>query len=265
MPRYSMTIPDLSQLIDNKAILSLLSAIIGGFIGNLIAVLRARVKTLEYSVTHDRVAVSADDAIFGSIRVTWQNVNVTSLYSSRVTLENPTGSNFTNLKIKVFTTDTLLLGERTEISGTSYSLRWTDDLQEQLRVAAGETPTQEQFRIYNHLREYTIPVLNRAQRVLMTYLTVPTGSQSPIISLDLLHEGVRVQHRAVVPHVHGVPVRVAVASGLVTCIAVLVLSSLFLAEPWAAATVCLATGLFAQSIGAFLYRGFRLIKSVVLR
>lgn len=77
-----MTLLDLNQLIDSKVLQAAISAIGGGFIGNLIAGLRSRVKTLEYTVSHDRMAFSADDEIFGSIRVTWQNHDVTNLFST---------------------------------------------------------------------------------------------------------------------------------------------------------------------------------------
>ena len=261
-----MTLPDFSQLIENKALLSALSALAGGFIGNLIAVLRNRIRTLEYVVSHDRVAFSAEDAVFGSIRVTWQNHDVTNLFSSRVVLENQTGKDLSNLEVKVYSGDTLMLGERTELSGTTHILRWTDEFQQRLQIPQGATPTQEQFNTYNHTREYIVPVLNRGQRVVMNYLTtVPNGAQGPAVWLDMLHEGVRVQHRAFVPQVHGVPIRVAVAIGLVACVVVFGLSSYLLSEPWAAAAVCLIVGLFAQSVGAFLYRGFRFIKSLVVR
>ncbi len=261
-----MTLPDLSQLIDSKALLAALSAVGGGLIGNLVAVLRSRVKTLEYTVNHDRMAFSADDAIFGSIRVTWQNHDVTNLFSTRITLENHTGKDFTNLKIKVFTGDTLLLGERTEIPGTTYTLKWTDDYQQQVYVPPGSNPTEQQFSIYNHSREYVIPVLNRGQRAVMTYLTtVPNGNQGPGAWLDMLHEGAKVQYRQVVPKVHGVPIRLAISVGIVACVAVLVIASFTLTEPWAAAAICMVFGLFAQSIGAFLYRGLRFIKALVVR
>lgn len=261
-----MNLPDLSQLIESKTLLSALSAVGGGLVGNLIAVLRSRVKTLEYTVHHDRVGFSADDQVFGSIRITWQNHDVTNLFSSRVTLENQTGKDFTNIKVKVYTGDTLLLGERTEIPGTTYILKWTDDFQQQLRVPPGETPSEQQFTTYNHSREYTVPVLNRGQRVVMTYLTtVPAGGQGPFVWLDMLHEGAKVQHRQVVPEVHGVPIRLALSVGLVVCILSLAVASAVLAEPWAAAVVCMTFGLFAQSIGAFVYRGLRLLKALVVR
>lgn len=228
--------------------------------------LRSRVKTLEYTVNHDRMAFSADDAIFGSIRVTWQNHDVTNLFSTRVTLENQTGKDFTNLKIKVYTGETLLLGERTEIPGTTYILKWTDDYQKLVQVSPGNAPTEQQFDTYNHSREYIVPVLNRGQRVVMTYLTtVPGGVQAPGAWLDMLHEGAKVQYRQVVPQIHGVPVRLAISVGIVVCLAVLVVASYTITEPWAAAAVCMVFGLFAQSVGAFMYHGLRFIKALVVR
>lgn len=260
-----MNLPDINQLLESKTFISLLSLVGGGLVGNLIAVLRSRVKTLEYTANHDRMAFSADDAIFGSIRVTWQNHNVTNLFSSRVVLENQTGKDFTNLKIKVYTGDTLLLGERTEISGTTYILRWSDEFQRELLVPQGGTPSEQQFNAYNHSREYIVPVLNRGQRAIMTYLTtVPNGSEGPAVWLDILHEGVRVQYRQAVPQIHGVPVRLALSIGLITCLVVLALSSFFISEAWAAAVICLVFGLFAQSIGAFVYRALRFFKSLVV-
>lgn len=261
-----MPLPDLSQLIDSKALLAALSAVGGGLFGNLIAVLRSRVKTLEYTVIHDRMAFSADDAIFGSIRVSWQNHDVTNLFSTRITLENQTGKDFTNLKIKVYTGDTLLLGERTEIPGTTYILKWTDDYQQQVQVSPGFDPTEQQFKTYNHLREYFVPVLNRGQRVVMTYLTtVPSAEQAPGAWLDMLHEGAKVQYRQTVPQVHGVPVRLAISVGIVACLAVLIVASFTITEPWAAATICMVFGLFAQSVGAILYHGLRFVKALVVR
>jgi hypothetical protein len=83
--------------------------------------------------------------------------------------------------------------------------------------------------------------------------------------LDLLHSGVRVQYKPMLPRVHGVPVRVALSIGLITCLVVLVLSSVLLAEAWAAGLICLVAGLFAQSVGAFVYRVLSFAKALVVR
>lgn len=100
----------------------------------------------------------------------------------------------------------------------------------------------------------------------MTYLTtVPGGTQAPGAWLDMLHEGAKVQYRQVVSQVHGVPVRLAVSVGIVACVAVLAVTRVIVSEPWAAATVCMVFCLFAQSVGAFIYRGLRFIKAIVVR
>lgn len=159
-----------------------------------------------------------------------------------------------------------MLGERTEIPGTTYILKWTDDYQKLVQVSPGNEPTEQQIDTYNHSREYIVPVLNRGQRVVMTYLTtVPGGVQAPGAWLDMLHEGAKVQYRQVVPQIHGVPVRLAISVGIVVCLAVLVVASYTITEPWAAAAVCMVFGLFAQSVGAFMYHGLRFIKALVVR
>ena len=71
-------------------------------------------------MVHERVGISAQDAVFGDVVVNWHNTPVVNLYLTTVTLENTTVTNFTNLEFKVFTgTETLLLNERGEIENTT--------------------------------------------------------------------------------------------------------------------------------------------------
>ena len=211
------------------------------------------------------MAFSANDAIFGSIQVTWQNHNVTNLFSSRVELINQTGIDLTNVKVKVYTGDTLLLGQRTEIVGTTHVLKFTDEFSRQLEVLPGQGPTADQFNVYNHTREYVVPVFNRGQRTVMTYLSTTPSAEGPSVWLDVLHQGVRAQFRPLVPQVHGVATRTASAVGLAISVGMLAFASLTVSEPWAAGLLCLLVGLFAQSVGAFAYRGFLFLKALVLR
>ena len=74
--------------IRHAQVLSALSAIAGALFWNFVEVFRGRIKTLEYTVTHQRVGVSADDPIFGTVLVTWQGNPVHNLYVSTVRIEN---------------------------------------------------------------------------------------------------------------------------------------------------------------------------------
>lgn len=261
-----MTLPDIQQLFDNKFLISGISILGGALIGNFIAVYRSRIKVLEYTVTHDRIGLSADDAIFGNVRVTWQGHEVTNLYSSVVTVLNGTTVDYTNLKLKVYTGSTLLLTERTEISGTTHILKWAPEYAALLQIPAGRVPTDQQLNTHRHSREYLVPVLNRGQRAVMHFLTtVPSQNEKPGIWVDLLHPGAQIEFRLLTQQIHGVPVRLALPLGLLASLAVLLGVSFLLTEVWAAALISLVIGLIAQSIGAWIYRAIRFIKHLVLR
>lgn len=255
-----MTIPDLQSLLENKAVISVLSIVGGTLMGTVATVLRSRLKVIEYTVAHDRIGLSADDAIFGSIRVTWQGVDLTNLYSSVVTVENSTSTDFTKLRLKVYTGNTSLLNERTEIPGTTYVLKYTPEFAAETAVLPGATPTEAQFDLYHHNREYIVPVFNRGQRLILHYLTtVPNSSDGPSVWVDLLHQGAQISFRPLLHQVHGVPIKLALPLGLLACLVVLVLSSLYVEQPWVAASIAMTFGLVAQSIGAGIYRGARFL------
>ena len=261
-----MALPDFQQLLDSKLLVSGISILGGALLGNFIAVYRSRIKVLEYTVTHDRIGLSADDAIFGNVRVTWQGYNLTNLYSSVVTVINGTTVDYTNLRLKVYTGSTLLLSERTEISGTTHILHWTPEYAASLQVVAGGAPTEQQLNTYRHSREYHVPVLNRGQRAVMHFLTtVPNQNETPAAWVDLLHPGAQIQFRLLTQQIHGVPVKLALPLGLLASLAVLLAVSYLLTEVWAAAVIAMVVGLIAQSIGAWIYRAIRFVKQLILR
>jgi hypothetical protein len=264
--RYDEVMPDFSGLLDSRALVSVLSAVGGALFWNFVALYRGRVRVLEYTVTHERVGVSAEDAIFGNVAVTWQGQPVINLFVSTVMLENNTSSDYTALKFKVYTGSTFLLTERREIAGSTYLPVHTDEYMASVMVAAESVPTPLQQQIYWHSREYSVPVLNRGQRVVLTYLTtIPNATDSPAVWVDMLHSGVTLRFRPSLPQIHGVPIRMALPIGLVACLAVVVSVSLSAARTWVVAVICMVVGLIAQSIGAALYRIGKFIRQVIFR
>lgn len=261
-----MDLSGLRLLVDNKAVLAALSAAGGALLGNFVAVYRARIKTIEYTVNHERIGLSAEDALFGTIQVTWQGAAVTNLYLSTVTVQNETTTDYTDFDFKIWTGTTLLLTERTEFPGTTYHPRYSEAFAQAIYVQPGQVPTDAQFATFRHNREYRVPVLNRGQRVVFTYLTsVPVGTDGPGVWVDMLYAGAQVAFRPTAVAIHGVAVRLALPLGLLACLVLVGLCSALVSHVWVAAVVCMVAGLIAQSIGAWLYRGFRLVKQVVLR
>ncbi len=261
-----MDLSRLRELIDNRYLLSSGSAIIGAIMTRLVAVLRGRVKVIEYTVSHDRVALSAEDALFGNVQVTWHGTPVVNLYMSTVEIRNDTTRDFADLTFRVYTGDTLLLTEKADIPGSVYLPSYTPAFARSIEVAPGQQPTDQQFNTFRHNREYAVRVLNRGQRVVLRYLTsMPVATSSPSVWVDIAHPGVTIVFRPSLPAIHGVAVKLALPIGLLVCMATIVLVGSMVHNIWMAACLAMFVGLIAQSIGALAYRGARSLWRLMAR
>ena len=257
--------PTFLELLESKITLSAVSAVLGALFWNYVAWSRGRVRVLDYTVTHDRVGVSAADTVLGDIAVTWGGTPVANLFLTTVTLENNTSSNLTDLMFKTWTgNDTFLLNERREVMGSTFHPNYTPEYAASLATPTGEAPTSEQNQIYWHNREYHLPVFNRNQRAIFRYLTTaPQNTDGPGVWADMQHRGVRVEFRPVGPRVHGVPLNYAMGAGLAAAVLTLAVAVGSGVPTWVAAAACLLVGLVAQSVGAGLYRVGRFLYRVV--
>ncbi len=258
---------NLKTLVESRPLVSLLSLIAGALITNFLYVYRSRVKTLSYTVVHDRVGLSANDAIFGNVAVTWRDNPVQNLYLSTLRIDNGTLSDFTALRLKAYTgNETLLLTDRASVVGTTQVPLHTQEWRQEVLVVPGQEPSEAQWHSYYHSREWLVPVLNRGQRVEFTFLTTAPGSQNgPSVWADLVHPGVKLEYRRLEPEILGAPTKLALPIGLIVCLALLVLVSVFVAHVWTAALIMLVAGLIVQSLGAAAYRSYRFLHRILLR
>ena len=60
-------------LLDSRLVVALFSTGLGAFLMFLIQKIVNKRGLFTYVVQHNKVGVSADDAVFGSVRVTWNN------------------------------------------------------------------------------------------------------------------------------------------------------------------------------------------------
>lgn len=240
-------------------------AVAGGLGGILVTVVAQRLLgkrgLFTYSVRHDRVAVSGDDAILGSVRVMWNDSPVTSLYASTVELVNDSLNDYDNVEVRVFSTDTIFLTERTEIVGNTRFLNWTREYAQQLFVPPAQVATPEQIDAYGRGRSYLIPTMNRGQTIRFAYLNTLRGGSGPTIWLDVLHKGVKSRYRVPYPETFGVPQpHAALVGALMGLVALFVLvatvdSAVFVG------TIAFAFGLIAQAPGALAIRAWRWLRN----
>ena len=180
---------------ENKYVLAG-AASIGGVLLTLLTQQIANKRALfTYFVRHSRVGVSDDDAVFGSVRVTWNDTQIANLYLSTVELINQSLRDYENLAVTLYTNDTVLLTERTELVGTPNIIKWTDEFLAQLKIPPGEKPTKAQFDLHSRRREYIIPVMNRSQVARFHFLNAVKTQNQPSVWLDVLHKGVRLDFR----------------------------------------------------------------------
>lgn len=256
---------DFSELLNDNLVIALISLVAGSLLTVLIGKLQGKTSTLRYSCRVDRVAVPANDQVFGAVSVTWQGTAVRNLYTAIVEIENTTSIDFENIPFKVYTGDsTILLGERTAVLDSPYIVNWSDTFRSQLAVTSGATPTQEQWNVFNHSREYTIPVFNRGQKLQFTYLcTCPNTDDAPGIFVSTLYPAVKLRHQHFASFVLGVPVHVAAPRGLLVAILVVVGCGALLGNSWLAAAIAALVGLFAQILGSLLYKAERWVVRAV--
>ena len=242
-------------------------AIAGGIGGIIITWLTQRILnkrgTFTYFVNHIRVGVSAEDAIFGSVVVSWNSKPIPNLFLSTIELKNESMNDYENVIVRSYTSDTLLLSEQTQILDTPNILEWSEKYKNQLHIEPGQSPTTIQQSIYNGQREYIIPIMNRGQVIRITYLNSAKGKETPAIWLAVFQKGVKLKFSIPQNQILGVSKPRAALTGILIGVAVVITLILLVSNPWIVAIVSFTYGLIAQVPGAYAVKLLRKIKDAI--
>lgn len=185
----------LTSLLDNRLALVTISALLG-IIGTVIAQRWLNRRSLfTYSVFHSQIGLSAEDAVYGSVKITWNDAPAYRLYLSTIELTNQSTRDFESIIVRAFTNNTRLLKEKTSVVGTTRIVEYSDQYLKKIAVAKGARPTEVQVNLYYHQKEYIIPTMNRGQTIRFEFLNEPESEGQPEIWLDVLHKGVRCKFR----------------------------------------------------------------------
>jgi hypothetical protein len=254
---------ELVQLFQNEYI----SVIAGGLGGILTAWLTQRVLNrrgiFSYSVTHNRVGITTEDPVFGSVVVALNGNTISNLYLSTIEMKNESLNDYENVVVRAYTSDTKLMTEQTQLLETPNILEWSEKFRKQLHVEAGSNPTDSQWSLYYGQREYVIPIFNRGQTIKIAYLNSAQSSSMPCIWLSIALKGVRLKFRGPQNQILGVPQGQAACVGVFIGLAVLVALVLLASEPWVIATSAMAYGFLAQIPGAYTIKLLRRVREAV--
>jgi len=251
---------DISTFFESKIFISIAS-LLGGIIVTIITQhLLNRRGLFTYHVFHNRVGLSTEDAIYGSVKVTWNENPVAHLYLSTIELTNQSMKDFESVVVRAFSNNTKLLSQRTEIVGTTRLIDFTEEFKNIIAVAAGNEPTEAQFHLFSSQREYFVPTINRGQMLRFQFLNAAISEDQPEIWLDVLHKGVKCKFRVARNLFLGVPQPEAVLAGtLVGFVAVSFVIAYAESVPFAA-ILPFFLGWLVLLPGAFTVRAFRKVR-----
>jgi len=246
--------------LDNRLAVALIAAIIGAILSLVVQRILNKRGIFTYFVQHYQIGESTDDEVFGTIQVTWNERPVSNLYLSTIELKNESLKDYEDVVLKVFSNDTDLWTEKTEIVGTTQYLRWTAEFAAELFVEQGKQPTEAQWDLYKRERKYLVPVMNRGQVVYLKFLNEAKTNNPPTLWLDIVHKGVKLQFRIPHPEFMGVSQPAAAFAGAVLGLVFLSVVIYFIETAWIAAVLCLLYGLVTIVPGAGLIKASRRLR-----
>jgi hypothetical protein len=232
-------------------------AVIGVVLTLLTQVLLNKRGQFSYQVSHSQVGMSTDDPVFGSVRVTWNGKEMQDLFVSTLQLTNESLKDFDDVIVRVFTGDSQLLTEKTELADTTRLVEFSPTFMSTIHVPDGKRPTPEQEKLVAKRREYLIPLMNRGQSAHFNYLVAVAAGKQPSVFLEVLHKGVKVRFRPKFNELWGVPQPYAAVAGVIFCLAIYAATIQIVDDVWIASLAMLILGFVAQLPGTVLIKLWR--------
>ncbi len=254
---------DITALFDNKLFISASSAVAGVLLTVIAQYLLDKRGVFSYQVFHNRVGLSAEDTIYGSVKVTWNDNPVSHLYLSTVQVTNQSMKDYESVVVRVFSNNTTLLTQRTEIVGTTRLIDFTEEYKNKITVPDGSQPTEEQYELFRRRRDYLVPIMNRGQILRFELLNAAYSEEQPAIWLDILHKGVICKFQIIKNQVFGVPQSQAALIGSVIGIIGVVFVIVLVDNLTIAAVLSFLIGWLVLVPGAFAIKLFHKLREAL--
>lgn len=240
--------------------------------GIVLALVANRRKTVTYAVSHDRIGITTEDNVLGSVAVTVGGTyNASNLYLSKVIVNNRSLKDIENLNLTIFvnSTNCNLLTETAFIKGSIAPVEYSDEYKNKIQSQPSDDEDKaiERSAQWRGRREYKLPAFNRGATMEITYLVDVAHGADPGIFLDSNTLGVKVKYKIepfVATHVWGVHIRHAAYAGVVFWL-VVILPILLLYEPigWPHVIVAGFAGIFCAIPGALTLKLYNYLRTLV--
>ena len=251
----------IESILNNKLILAVVAALLGGIVTIITQRWLNRRALFTYSVSHSRIGLSAEDAVYGSVKITWNENFVYRLYLSTIELTNQSTRDFESVIVRAFTDNTALLTEKTNVAETTRVLEWTEEYKRKIAVPVGSKPTDTQNDLYWHNRDYIIPTMNRGQTIRFEFLNAAESEEQPAIWLDVLHKGVKCKFKPWQNQFRGVAQPTAVLVGNLVGVSAVGLMIFYVGNSPIPILLSYLLGVYVLLPGTYAIKAYRLIRN----
>lgn len=254
-------------LIASEALRLILTAASTAVLTTFAFLVRNRRALLTYTVSHYRIGITATDPAFGDIRVTVGGEEMTNVYITNIEVMNRSIKDLKSLVLKTSAgANCSLLNGRAIIKDSIETLSLTQEYIAESGIEdPNSTPLQKQLQ--HNQRWYAVPVLNRGQSILITYLLNCGPSIEPFALASCQSAGIVLKQKSYEPpttHVWGVPIKLAAYVGLIFLIAAIIVISLTIDSIWLATTLAAVIGACVVAPGAAAIRLYTSVRNFLV-
>lgn len=223
---------------------------------------RERMVTLRWQALHQPIAISTQDALFGTVEVRYNGNPVQNLFFSTIDVQNESNSDLTNLDLNlVFNDGTVIYISHGAVQGSANMLPFAESFAADLDRFVGSQPDDPQRPLLaatlSRRRDYRVPSLNRGASLQIGMLVQAQPGRQPIIQLASDHSGLKLIFQGPRHLLFGVDQNIATLTGLLAGIVIIAAISATPLGRGAAMAVGFGVGCVTAVLGALLVRAFR--------
>jgi hypothetical protein len=223
---------------------------------------RARIVVLTWEAQHQALAVSTQDARFGTIQVLYNGEQVHNLFFTRIAVQNQSNADLTDLDLNiVFNDGTTIFIAHGAVEGSANALPFAEPFASEadrfMKLPADDPNRPAIAAGLLRRRDFRVPVLNRRGSLTIGMLVQAPPGKQPFVHLASDSRGVRLQFQVPQHLIFGVERKLAALTGLL--LGILIIAGLII-SPMPAASAALAAfavGCATAALGAGIVRGVR--------
>jgi hypothetical protein len=201
----------------------ILLLLLGGLLTQLWNRFRTRTRRFTWKVWHTPIAIAANNPQLGTITVQHNGVPVNHVHMTSIEFVNDSSEDETDVSLTLsFQGVGHIINSAGYIQGTLNPIPF-----EPSYVALYNGANAALINVLNTYVVHKIPVFNRGQKAWFTLLVVRDDASSPVIQASCNHPGFKLDYLSSGLEIDGVPLNLAVGSGVLLTAAILAVTLRF--------------------------------------